>query len=200
MTETLRYEDAAELKKVECWVCKKCGQNYGKNEHAARVCCAKDMPCTVCKTNRAHVYCKCLDCLKKESAERRQREYNNAEFVEYGGPFVIDENYYCDIEDYLEHCILAGHKPNNILFVPYTKNVLCSFDEILDYIQDCCDIEDYKVDDRLKGVKEIEAAWGNFLDANKNEVGYFEGHKQKVDITKDIAEYERQQGFEGWTK
>lgn len=42
----LRYEEAAELRtNLEGWVCRTCGQNWSKDEHTARLCCAKDIEC-----------------------------------------------------------------------------------------------------------------------------------------------------------
>jgi len=66
---TLRYEDAAETVTVTGWACKTCRRWYGKNEHVARRCCAKDTPCK-CGGRATEGHTTCDVCLHAAAVDR----------------------------------------------------------------------------------------------------------------------------------
>lgn len=72
--EVIRYEDAAERRTVEGWVCKKCGRLYEERfhdaEHMARWCCATELPCDCGGRNDCKSYTCCQACRDKHDDER----------------------------------------------------------------------------------------------------------------------------------
>lgn len=65
MSKTLPYEQSAErMTGISGWVCKTCRRFFGDDEHLARYCCAKDLPCDKegCKNRKERGYTVCEPC------------------------------------------------------------------------------------------------------------------------------------------
>lgn len=98
----LPYEDAAELRKdIEGWVCRTCHRFYGKDEHAARYCCASDLPCA-CGNRHEKTYTCCIDCRNAKANTR----FVDRELKAWDGKQMIYsdilDSYYSSPEDALD--------------------------------------------------------------------------------------------------
>jgi hypothetical protein len=95
--DAIRYEDAAERRTVEGWVCKKCRRWWADDEHMARWCCSSDQPCA-CGARRSKNYTICDGCREKKELERwEQRERRP-----YDGRLLYSDTlsrYFDDAED-----------------------------------------------------------------------------------------------------
>lgn len=104
--EELKFEDAAELVKVEGWACKKCGQFFGVREDIARNHCSTDAPCSSCGgRKREKYYTSCGECRTKQEAERWKERYSKAiewTGVDYPIYSESDERYFWDEDELFE--------------------------------------------------------------------------------------------------
>lgn len=93
----IRYEEAAERRTVDGWVCKTCRRWWGSDEHMARWCCSTDQPCA-CGGRRTKTYTICDACREKKELEqwekRERRPYD-------GGLLYSDaySRYFDDADD-----------------------------------------------------------------------------------------------------
>ena len=95
--EPIRYEDAAERRTVEGWVCKACRRWWGEDEHMARWCCSTDQPCA-CGNRRTKHYTVCDSCREKAELERWLKKERRP----YDGGFLYSDalsRYFDDADD-----------------------------------------------------------------------------------------------------
>ena len=96
-TSAIRYEEAAERRTVEGWVCKTCRRWWADDEHMARWCCSTDQPCE-CGGRRSKHYTICDPCREKCEAERWEKRERRP----YDGGFLYSETlsrYFDDADD-----------------------------------------------------------------------------------------------------
>lgn len=88
MGNVIRYEEAAERRTVEGWVCKACRRWWADDEHMARSCCSTDQPCE-CGGRRSKTYTICDACRSKRELERWERRERRP----YDGGFLYSDSY-----------------------------------------------------------------------------------------------------------
>ena len=103
MKAHLHYEEAAERRTVEGWVCKTCSNFWGVDEHAARYCCALSVPCKCGGRVAPRRFCE--TCLAKSNDEA----WEEAERVEWdeASPLVTfrSDKYFFDedsVQDFID--------------------------------------------------------------------------------------------------
>ena len=163
--EAIPYEQAAEkLTNLEGWVCKKCKRFFGKDEHTARYCCAKDLPCRAdgCDgrtKSRGWLYCQpCLDKrdLKKFLAREEVDWDEETPLVEHDNDryFFDADDLWCEAED-------RGVKPWDMMLVTCVKRSKPTFN-MYDLF------EDYLCEDQelLASATKIEKHINGWIQAN----------------------------------
>ena len=140
-TQTVPYEQAAEkVTNLEGWVCKKCRQFWGEDQHMARYCCAGDLPCETegCDARvKKHSYMYCQSCLDKRDLEK----YLSFKEVDWDGesPLVAynDDHYYFDEDSIREHAEEMDVKPwemRLVICVEESKPTFSMYDFLDDYL------------------------------------------------------------------
>ncbi len=190
----MRYEDNATLKTdVSGWVCKTCNRFYGNNEHLARWCCAKDLPCPTdgCGGRVSKPWSHCEECRDKadqrrlkDRAEKERRRLEAAEIVEYCGPFFVDDRFYNDLDQYLDDCVCDDVEPEEWAFVPLALSPALDTEGILRDLLERMELMDDSGCGTFSfaGAKELDAAIKKFNEANKNNYYYEDGCKQRFRI------------------
>lgn len=105
-TEEVRnWEDAAEVRTVKGWVCKRCSRFYGEHEYGARYCCSTHRPCDSCGKRSDKRFSKCRECQEKDASEK----WFAKTAIEWDGEFPIalwdDDKFFfdeSDLETYLD--------------------------------------------------------------------------------------------------
>lgn len=179
----MRYEDAAEEVTVTLsgWKCKTCGNFFQKNkqiqdpEHNARYCCASDFPCE-CGGRYEKPYSFCMECREKSYLRIEKEIFDNAELVEYDGPFFVDDNFYNDIDEYLQSCEDEDIKPEAYAFVPKKFPCQLDFKDITSHaFEDIAESQIVGMDDLKKSIEEFNLK-------NKHLFSYIYSTKQKFQI------------------
>lgn len=106
MKELLPYEESAvKVTGLEGWACKTCRRYYAEDEHLARWCCAKDLPCDTegCQKRKTRGYTVCDSCRETLDLKR----WLALPEVPWDGktPLCLDDDdrYFFDADDLLEH-------------------------------------------------------------------------------------------------
>ncbi len=99
MANTLPYEEAAEHREnISGWCCKTCRRFWGGDEHMARYCCAKDLPCQCGGRTEPH-WVRCQACRDKAG----DAKYFAAPEVDWDGETPLcswaDDRYFFDADD-----------------------------------------------------------------------------------------------------
>ena len=168
--EKFSYEQAAEIRKKDFngWCCKSCDRYYGEEEHIARYCCAKDLPCNTpgCKGRAEKPYVCCKECLKKYDRER----WLALPEIPWDGetPLCIhdDDTYFYspeEIDDYLEDHDLKAED---------IRLVICEHVDKPEFDMSAL-LEDYLCEDQeVDNVAEIEKIVNKWIEDNVPEVWY----------------------------
>lgn len=157
MTEQkLPYEQAAEIRKKDFngWCCKSCDRYYGEEEHIARYCCAKDLPCNTpgCKGRAEKPYVCCKECLKKHDRER----WLALPEVPWDGetPLCLfdDDHYFFsieDLDDYLEENKMEIEDVQVVICEKADKPYFSITDFLCDYMPEDEDVDDADEIDKI---------------------------------------------------
>jgi len=191
----MKYEESAEFKEnITGWVCKKCKRFWGNDsysEHGARRCCATDIKCEKCDnrvTEKHRILCD--SCVKKYDEKRYEERLSRAETVKWNGePFVVNDELYLKINDYLEDCNGNKIEPLKFIFNSVITSIIPHVDELFDLIDENCGPDDYDSRYELNGVEEFIYEYKRLQADNARAVVYFEGNDEKVDISEYIAKF-----------
>ena len=105
-TAAVRCKIVAEDQEYPGWACTKCHRYWGNDEAMARYCCATHFPCK-CGGRYVKGHSMCDSC---EAADREKREGEAlaaAELIDFDGPFLYDEERFCETKDELIECYEA---------------------------------------------------------------------------------------------
>ena len=155
---TYCYEDAAEKRAVTGWVCKTCRRYWGDDEHMARYCCAKDLPCK-CGKRIVGSWTACEDCRN----QKQEATWANAKKVEWDGTFPVcewdnDKFFWCE-DSIRETCIERGIHPRNLRLVKAEPCTLPEF-ELHEFLRD--ELAD---DQDITGADAIDKTVNDFIDS-----------------------------------
>jgi hypothetical protein len=195
----IRYEDNAEEVDVtvhfsgkpinlKALVCKTCNRMYtesnlnmkGKDlEHIARYCCANDFPCRCGNRIDKKGWGYCSKCIEQKHIKEEIERFDKAELVEYDGPFIIDDDFYEDADEYICECEDNEIIPDEYAFVPEFVAAGIDPESIFDMI-----LEDQYEGLELLGTEELKAAIEKFNEKNEKNGTYYEGRKKKFKIRK----------------
>lgn len=155
---TLPYEDAAEQRTITGWVCKTCRRYWGDDEHMARYCCAKDLPCK-CGKRIVGSYIVCEDCRN----QRKEDKWANTKKTEWDGAFPVcewdNDTFFWSEDSIRECCIERGIHPRELRLVKAEPCGLPTF-EINEFLCDCLG-EDQVVD----GADDIDKTVNDFIES-----------------------------------
>jgi hypothetical protein len=138
--EKLDYEHAAEVRTLSGWVCKICGNFWGKDERMARYCCAKLLPCQTkgCKGEMEKGWAFCKECREKKDEERYWKRPEKA----WDGrvPLVEqdDDRYFFspeDMDDYMEENGLKLEDMRLVICEPCKKPLFSMGDFLSGYFE-----------------------------------------------------------------
>lgn len=144
----IRYEEAAERRTVEGWVCNTCRRWWADDEHMARWCCSTDQPCA-CGGRRSKHSTVCDACREKREAER----WEARERRPYDGGYLYSETlgrYFDDADDVADW--LAGeddHDYESLRLVLCDKVFACEIDGddwFADDLPEDCTLDDVAAD------------------------------------------------------
>lgn len=187
--EPLPYAEAAEIRTVEGWACKTCGRFWGDrqdSEHAARYCCAKQIPCSLCGKLRDRMSF-CRECQDKKDQERwermPQRDYDGNPVVVYG-----DDRYLFDEDEVLDY--LADLESPGDAQLEHAKPFIFTWRwTVSELLGDDCG-PDFEWDTR-----EIDDQIAEWVQANAPK--YYEPSGERVS-DKSLAELAAQRGRRDW--
>jgi len=152
---TMPYEESAErLTGIVGWVCKTCRRYFGDDEHLARFCCAKDLPCDTdgCKGRKDRGYTMCDSCRGTMDLKR----WLALPEVPWDGKLPLclddDDKYFFSEDDLLEYLAEHDLKAEDIRLVICEKRRPPMFD-MYEFL------EDY-----LAEGQESEADWDKISD------------------------------------
>lgn len=138
MNKQLPYEEAAEkLTGIAGWVCKTCRRFFGDDEHLARYCCAKDLPCDTdgCKGRKDRGYTVCGSCRETMDLKR----WLELQEVAWDGetPLCLDDDdkYFFSEDDLLEYFAEHNLKTEDVRLVICEKRRPRMFD-MYDFLDD----------------------------------------------------------------
>lgn len=178
----MKYEDAAEKKMVEGWVCKKCGRFWGKDEVIARSCCCTDRPCNCGARiiSETSVYrTRCDDCEKNWRDEAWEEAISKAKLCDWdGNPFVIRDKFYrglCDLDETSQAEEFA------MMATRVTPDI--SYDEIIRNILEQAEVDEPSEID-FDGEEEFRAAVEKFARKNQSINWYIEDSTRKFKLPK----------------
>ena len=169
--------------------CGECKCVYRTKEEAESCCLCNR--CKIAKRNRYYCYCESckvqIDAEKKEKDEINLAEQlKNAEEViyPYDGPVFCGDEYYQNIETLIEYLEDEGIEFPEFAFAGKpVKFSGIDLEDILDRINENCDIEDCNVRDILKGIGELATSIKQFNDLNKDTLLYYvRDRREKVRV------------------
>jgi hypothetical protein len=146
----IRYEEAAERRTVEGWVCKACRRFYGAEEHLARWCCSTDQPCP-CGGRRSKHYTICDTCRTRKDDEKwlaRERR-------PYDGGFLYSDTlsrYFDDADDVADWLASEdedGHTYESLRLLLCEKTyarIIEADDFFIDDLPEDCTLDDVAAD------------------------------------------------------
>ena len=186
METKLPYEEAAEyLTDIKGWVCKTCKNYYGTGEnaeHYARYCCSEDIPCKCGKGRAKKGWCVCKTCQDHNHMKMIDDNFDKAELVEYDGPFFVDDDFYNNIDEYLDYCYDNDELAYHFAFVPEFKPMKLDYEDLMIGLSEdhAEDVEPIEVSSLIEAIKE-------FNQANEKNVTYYVSYKKKFKVWEDVT-------------
>ena len=176
------YEESAHEVTVTGWACRQCGRWYGNNQHMARWCCAKTIPCE-CGGRIVVSWVVCKDCRDRKEAEMEQSRYAAAEkLTNWDGPIFVEgvasnEGFFENVEEYLD--LLALDPELEISdYVWVCDSVPMNLLSASEIAERACEELFEDAVDGVKGLKDLQSALDRFLDVNNGLVGWSPNYKK----------------------
>ena len=156
--EKLPYEESAHIVTVTGWACKTCSRWWGNDEHMAKWCCAKDLPCE-CGGRVEKSWTKCGECRAKADLERfiglSQIDWDGKTplYSDASDEYFFDEG---DLIDVLRDEESTAEDLRLLVCEPQRAPSFCMADHL-------CDILPDGSDDLPDGAEEAEKALNDYL-------------------------------------
>ncbi|HRH31971.1 MAG TPA: hypothetical protein PLK06_01470 [bacterium] len=176
------YEESAAEVTVKGWACRQCHRWFGKDEHMARWCCAKTIPCE-CGGRIVGSWASCKDCRdRKEAAKKHELFANAVKLTEWEGPIYVDgvthnEGFFENVEEYLDLLVWNADLeiPDFVWVCDSMPMNLLSASEIA---ENACEDLFEDAADQVKGLEDLQSALDEFFDVNSSLVGWHPNHKK----------------------